>query len=189
MCLFFHVLLHCSFVLLFCIVGVVTGSSHWCYYWFIMMQVLLLGCGIDGVVCSLHCLCYNSLITTLMQCVVHHNVGNVFNSSCCGAIDLLCYWWCYRFITLLVLLLVCCIFVVTMGSWRCFQVLNWTPLCCFYCSFALLVATLITCVLVKYYPHQHHLANGKLVVHHVVVHVLFLGTHHCHLPPLVLLLV
>jgi hypothetical protein len=59
-CLFSHViLLRCSFALLFSVVGAATNLSHcWCYYWFIGMQVLLLGCGIDGVVCSLHYLCY-----------------------------------------------------------------------------------------------------------------------------------
>ncbi len=53
--------------------------------------------------------------------------------------------------------------------------LNHSPLC-FFC-----IATFITSVLLRYYPHHHHLVGGVLVVHHVV-HFPLTSTHHCHFP-------
>jgi len=44
----------------------------------------------------------------------------------------------------------------------------------------------ITCVLVRYYLHCHHLASGELVVLHIVIHLSVPSTHHHHLPPMVL---
>jgi hypothetical protein len=56
-----------------------------------------------------------------------------------------------------------------------------------HCSFALLVVNLVVCVLVRYYPHFHHLASGKLVVHHIAICLWLPSTHHQHLSLLVLL--
>jgi len=59
------------------------------------------------------------------------------------------------------------------------------------CSFALLVVIIVTCVLVNYYFHHHrlHLAGGKLVVLHIVIHLSLPSTHQNHLTLLVMLLI
>jgi hypothetical protein len=98
-----------------------------------------------------------------------------------GDVGLSHYLCCYWFVTLLVLLLVCHIAPK--------YLFESTPMCCYCCSFALLVVILVTCVLVGFYPHHHHLVDGELMVLRIVIYLSLLGTHHCHLPPLVLLLV
>jgi hypothetical protein len=46
----------------------------------------------------------------------------------------------------------------------------------------LLVDTPIAYVLVKYYPHGHHLVGGELLVYHIIICLLLPSTHHHHLP-------
>jgi hypothetical protein len=54
-----------------------------------------------------------------------------------------------------------------------------------YCSFVLFLCIdgCYSCVLVRYYPHQHHLANDKLVVPCITICLLLPSTHHHRLLP------
>ncbi len=79
---------------------------------------------------------------------------------------------------LLVVLLVHHVVSHVVGPLHCSKVNPFV--CC--CSFALLVAIIIACGLVKYYPHHHNLVSGDLLVRHVVVLLPLPSTHHCHLP-------
>lgn len=57
---------------------------------------------------------------------------------------------------------------------------------CYYIM--LLVAIHVAYVLVKYYPHGHHLLGGELVVYHIIIRLSLRSTHHHHLPLLLLVL-
>ncbi len=118
----------------------------------------------------IHCWCCSWFITLvvllfvlLVMLLVHHIVSIIGLSHC----------WCTSIALLLGLLEPPCVAIVV-------------TLCYF---FAMLVTIPIACIFFKYYPHCHCLACGKLVVHHIVVRLPLLGTHHHHLPLMVFLFV
>jgi hypothetical protein len=95
------------------------------------------------------------------------------------------YWWC-GFVTLLVLLLVCHIASVVVSLSHCWSI-TLLPSTCL--NPPPCVVIVVACVLARFYPHHHHLVGGEIMVLRIVIYLSLLGTHHCHLPPLVLLLV